>query len=621
MREVELSQLESYFKLQNLLNPQFPLPKAGGWAASWELLLTAVKEAFRLGKENLVILEAGSGVSTVVFGYLIKNYFPKGKLFSLEHDYDFYLKTKEELSLHGLEVDLLYAPLKPYSITGKEWLWYDIKELKELLKDKEIDLLFIDGPPQDVNEEARYPVLPLLKPFLAKDFVLILDDACREGEKRASLRWKEELEVYEDEFFQTEKGALILRQVEVKERPFFSVCVPTYNRAHYLKEALESVLSQTYKNYEVIVYDDGSTDSTYQVVKGFKSEKIKYFRGDKNRGRPFARNRCIELSKGDWIVWLDDDDILNGELLSKYAVAINSFSEVSLFHPRIINIKEEGKGSYQVRMPYDYYKNKPFLLRTLARKTPIPNPSVCLKREVYLRFGGYSEEFLRAQDYHFWTRVLPFIEIKGLLTEGLTYRIHQNNVSGNLLKSDLSYESVIKREFIEIVPLEEIYSFDKENALSLFSKDLTLHQDFFNASYYSWLAGKGFKAFLKDAGLTLNRKELKLFLRALSFLKKGNYQAATSLSEKLPLFFRFLVGGAISLKVNDANALYLLKRAALLNPLFDFSSLVEDDSVLKEISAVKERLLKPWNSLELRKEEFISLLTGGILEDICLRYS
>ncbi len=621
MKEVELSQIESYLKLQNLLNPRFPLPKAGGWAASWELLLTAVKEAFNLDKENLVIVEAGSGVSTVVFGYLIKNYFPKGELFSLEHDYDFYLKTKGELSLHGLEVNLLYAPLKPYSINGKEWLWYDIEELKELLKDKEIDLLFIDGPPQDIQKEARYPALPILKPFLSKNFLLILDDANGEGEKRASLRWKGELEVYEDEFVHTEKGALILKRIEVKDYPFFSICIPTYNRANYLKEALESVLSQTYKNYEVIVYDDGSTDSTYQVVKGFKSEKIKYFRGDKNRGRPFARNRCIELSKGDWIVLFDDDDILNRELLSKYAVAINSFPDVSLFYPRIINVKEEGKGTYQVLLPYDYYKNRPLLLRTLARKTPISNPSVCLKRELYLEFGSYSEEFPRAQDYHFWTRVLPFIEIKGLLTEGFTYRIHQNNVSANLLKSDFSYESVIKRKFIEIVPLEEIYSFDKENALSYFSKDLTFHQDFFNASYYSWLAGKDFRAFLKEAGLLLNKKELRLVLRALSFLKDGNFQAAASLSEKLPLFFSFLVGGTVSLKIKDSNSLYLLKRAVLLNPLFDFSSLIEDGSVLKEISYVKERLLRPKNSLELRKGEFVSLLKGGALEDICLRYS
>ncbi|WP_456455088.1 hypothetical protein, partial [Thermovibrio sp.] len=122
MKEAELLQIEAYLKLQKLLSPQLPLPKAGGWAASWELLLAAVKEAFRFSKEDLVIVEAGSGVSTVVFGYLLKKYFPKGSLFSLEHDYDFYLKTQRELSLHGLKVNLLYAPLRPYSINGREWL-------------------------------------------------------------------------------------------------------------------------------------------------------------------------------------------------------------------------------------------------------------------------------------------------------------------------------------------------------------------------------------------------------------------------------------------------------------------------------------------------------------------
>lgn len=90
--------------------------------------------------------------------------------------------------------------------------------------------------------------------------------------------------------------------------PFFSIIIPTYNRAQYLVATLESVLKQTYPHYEILIVDDGSTDQTKQVVESFKSPFLHYIYQD-NGERGKARNKGIEAAKGEYITFLDSDDL------------------------------------------------------------------------------------------------------------------------------------------------------------------------------------------------------------------------------------------------------------------------------------------------------------------------
>ena len=90
-------------------------------------------------------------------------------------------------------------------------------------------------------------------------------------------------------------------------KPFFSVIIPTFNRRDFLKIAIDSVLSQTFKDFELIIIDDGSNDSTKELIKFYNDKRIKYFWG-KNHGPGYARNRGVEQSKADFIAFLDSDD-------------------------------------------------------------------------------------------------------------------------------------------------------------------------------------------------------------------------------------------------------------------------------------------------------------------------
>jgi len=98
--------------------------------------------------------------------------------------------------------------------------------------------------------------------------------------------------------------------IVIKERnnPTVSVIIPTYNRAHFLPRAVNSVLNQTYQDFEIIIVDDCSTDNTEEIVKNYNNKKIKYIRHDKNRGASAARNTGIKNSSGILLSFLDSDD-------------------------------------------------------------------------------------------------------------------------------------------------------------------------------------------------------------------------------------------------------------------------------------------------------------------------
>lgn len=110
------------------------------------------------------------------------------------------------------------------------------------------------------------------------------------------------------------------------QKPLFSVIITTYNRARLLPRAINSVLNQTYQNFELVIVNGGSSDDTERVVKSFRDKRIRYGKQTKNRGMLADRNMGFDLSKGKYIALLDDDDELLPEALE---TAVNEFSELS----------------------------------------------------------------------------------------------------------------------------------------------------------------------------------------------------------------------------------------------------------------------------------------------------
>src|SRR3989338_2695277 len=138
----------------------------------------------------------------------------------------------------------------------------------------------------------------------------------------------------------------------------FSIIIPTYNRAYCISNAIKSVLSQLYQNWELLVIDDGSTYDTKKVAESFKDDRIHYIRFFQNRGVNVARNRGIEKARGEWIVLLDSDNTLTHNALQTIAETIQKLNFPFILFPCI-----DPKGRYTVDNPqFDGFIDYPHYL-------------------------------------------------------------------------------------------------------------------------------------------------------------------------------------------------------------------------------------------------------------------
>lgn len=194
-------------ELNTLLPIRSPLPPMTGWAATPELAITVLKH-IRLKKPSLIV-ELGSGVTTLVSAYSLEKYYPEGEIISLDHDSEYANITRNELNHHELSkyVDIRTATLKDTDVNGRKHKWYDTDTCKF---DKSIDLLIIDGPPVKTESFARYPALPVLEKFLSNTCTVILHDTNRKEESDIVKKWLKEHPAFKASVKLTDKGITVL---------------------------------------------------------------------------------------------------------------------------------------------------------------------------------------------------------------------------------------------------------------------------------------------------------------------------------------------------------------------------------------------------------------------------
>ena len=228
-----------------------------------------------------------------------------------------------------------------------------------------------------------------------------------------------------------------------KEHPLVSVIIPTYNRANILSQAILSVISQSYQNWELIIVDDGSTDNTKNVVEEFtKSDKrIKYIYQE-NKGQPSAMNTGIKNSAGYFIAFLDDDDQWMSRKLEKQVDLFNKDKEIALvFTDAIIQGgKLNSKKSSDISKPYSGY-----VYKHLLRQNFITASSVMVKKEVLEKCGLFDESPIikttQMQDYDMWLRICKKYKI-GYIPEILVKYNYVNKIN-NLEKRIISYYAML----------------------------------------------------------------------------------------------------------------------------------------------------------------------------------
>lgn len=207
--------------------------------------------------------------------------------------------------------------------------------------------------------------------------------------------------------------------------PKVSVVIPTYNYAHYLPYALESVLNQGYPNLEVLVIDDGSNDGTVDVLKPYQS-KINYFYKN-NGGTPSALNLGLSQATGKYICWLSADDAFKGEKVAKQVGLMESDPSLGFSYTSFEVIDGKGIKQYDVNSPH--YPDKQEMVTQLLEGCFINGSSVMMRSSVLKKVGYFDESLPQAHDYDLWYRFLRHSSCGFLGEILLAYRWHGKNMS------------------------------------------------------------------------------------------------------------------------------------------------------------------------------------------------
>lgn len=185
------------------------------------------------------------------------------------------------------------------------------------------------------------------------------------------------------------------------ENPWFSVIIPTYNRAYSVTDAIDSVLKQTFSDFELIVVDDGSTDNTAEVVKAIaeKDQRVRYIY-QQNAERSAARNKGIELAKGKYLCFLDSDDLfLKNHLYEFHRILVEQGVPIAML---VCGVVYPNSNGYTKAETYVTETNDPM---ELVIKTAICSQQTCIHREI-LETYKYDTTIRIGEDQELWIRII-----------------------------------------------------------------------------------------------------------------------------------------------------------------------------------------------------------------------
>jgi glycosyltransferase involved in cell wall biosynthesis len=208
--------------------------------------------------------------------------------------------------------------------------------------------------------------------------------------------------------------------------PLVSVLMPAYNCEAYVLEAVSSILSQSYSDFELLVIDDGSKDSTRKLLESVHDPRLRLVSNEHNIGLIGTLNRGLELAVGRYIARMDADDVSEPERLEKQVRFLEAHPEIHILGSMVNLINEHGKAFGAIT---GYPKDADEIHRYLLCECCLIHPSVMFRKDTILRAGGYSDSARHAEDYDLWLRLSDHHKIANLPDKLVSYRMHRNQVS------------------------------------------------------------------------------------------------------------------------------------------------------------------------------------------------
>lgn len=230
-------------------------------------------------------------------------------------------------------------------------------------------------------------------------------------------------------------------------QPLVSVIIPTYNRANYLKDSIQSVLSQTFKDFEIIIINNYSNDNTFEMVNSFNDNRIKIINYKNNGIIAKSRNWGLMHSSGRYIAFLDDDDLWCSQRLELQIKYLESNPEIDIAYSNAIIIDEHGKRKGILNNPTRAKSGRIFL--ELVNDSFVPMLTVLMKKKVFETIGLFNEDLSMraAEDYEYWLRASLKFNF-GYIDKPLAlYRVHSGCAS-MAINRPLLWQNVLQNLFV-----------------------------------------------------------------------------------------------------------------------------------------------------------------------------
>ena len=204
-----------------------------------------------------------------------------------------------------------------------------------------------------------------------------------------------------------------------------SIIMSAYNCESFLEQAIESIMNQSYKEFEFIIFDDGSTDRTKKIIQNFATNDARIIAvyNDINKGLTENLNRAISLSKGQYIARMDADDIAISSRIQKQVKFLDNHQKIDLVGTAALDINEYG-AEIQLRKSPELHDD---IIALLPKANPITHSTVMFRKNSFASIGYYNEAYRTTQDYEMWFRAagrgLKFHNLQEVL---LKYRMDNN---------------------------------------------------------------------------------------------------------------------------------------------------------------------------------------------------
>lgn len=261
-----------------------------------------------------------------------------------------------------------------------------------------------------------------------------------------------------------------MRSIDVvkSKQPLVSVIIPVYNAEDYLAEAIESILGQTYKNTEIIIIDDKSTDNSAQIVSRFaqKDERIKFVKNKTNLGIGDNRSKGIDLAKGEYICWQDADDISLPDRIEKQVEILQTNPKVGVVGGWLQFFSKKGDGIVR-----RYSADDRELRSKIFMYNPVAQPASMFRSECFREVGTYDKAYKVSEDLEILFRVGEKYEFSNVQGVVIRYRQSDTSLTATKLREMEKTTLKIRQHYKN----SNSYSYSFFDAVYNFAQKLSMH--------------------------------------------------------------------------------------------------------------------------------------------------